>query len=167
MAQHAVEESAWVAVDTWEASQPLYVRTVYVLRSIEEEVNHALRGECSFGGAPVRVVLQCGADMLAAMNDPKAWDHKLLHELLSSYEVVCVGRDGVDSAELTKQGTILHGYTKQIHFIEDPFANEVSSSRVRAELASGRPVDYIIPAAVLRYIREEALYGAKDIHEVG
>jgi nicotinate-nucleotide adenylyltransferase len=36
----------------------------------------------------------------------------------------------------------------------------VSSTDVRRRLASGEPVDALVPQAVLRYIRERALYGA-------
>lgn len=103
LAEAAVVDSDWIAVDRWESAQPSYVRTLHVLASIEEEVNHALRKRAGGSAPPVQVFLLCGADMLSAMNDEKVWDRTLLRSLLSKYEIVCVGRTGVDTSEITRE----------------------------------------------------------------
>mmetsp|Transcript_6051 Transcript_6051/g.15597 ORF Transcript_6051/g.15597 Transcript_6051/m.15597 type:complete len:289 (-) Transcript_6051:228-1094(-) len=159
LAEAAVVDSDWIAVDRWESAQPSYVRTLHVLASIEEEVNHALRKRAGGSAPPVQVFLLCGADMLSAMNDEKVWDRTLLRSLLSKYEIVCVGRTGVDTSEITREGTVLHEFKAAIHFIQDPFSNDISSTKVREELQHGRPVDYIVPDKVLNLIRAEKLYG--------
>ena len=43
MTRLAAESSEFLMVDAWEAMQPDYVRTLHVLRSVREEINHSMK----------------------------------------------------------------------------------------------------------------------------
>ena len=61
---------------------------------------------CACHDLQVRVMLLCGADVLASMAAPGVWQHP--DQILSQYGVVCVARVGTDVASmLDKQGSLL------------------------------------------------------------
>jgi nicotinic acid mononucleotide adenylyltransferase len=72
-------------VDSWEAEQPGYCRTLRVLQHVEAALRAAAGGAGAQeveggggGGAVPRVVLVCGADVVQSMRDPSVWPPELL-----------------------------------------------------------------------------------------
>ena len=77
-------------VDAWESQQTKYQRTYVVLEQIQRSLEQALAASPSAadaagiehgkGKAPQvpQVMLVCGADVLATMNDGKIWEPHLL-----------------------------------------------------------------------------------------
>ncbi|EFJ52611.1 hypothetical protein VOLCADRAFT_55034 [Volvox carteri f. nagariensis] len=128
----------------WEARQPGYTRTLAVLRRPHLP--------------PVRAMLLCGGDVLASMAVPGVWRDPDV--ILREHGVVCVAREGTDLEKLLSQpGNVLHDYRERILVVYDRVGNSISSSKVREELAAGRPVRYLVPQSVLSYIYEKGLYG--------
>jgi nicotinate-nucleotide adenylyltransferase len=84
--------------------------------------------------ANYRFALVVGADILPERSSWYRWD---LVETLA--RVVVVGRQGFPGGE-------------------GPPLPQVSSTEIRARLASGEPVDGLVPAKVLEYVRERGLY---------
>ena len=64
MARLAVEDSNWLAVDPWESKQSTHQRAVVVLQHIKDAVN------AYYGINNIRVMLVCGADLVATFNKP-------------------------------------------------------------------------------------------------
>lgn len=60
--------------------------------------------------------------------------------LLSQHGVVCVSRNGSDTAQLLdRPGSLLHTYRRNVMLVQEPVPNEISSSRVRPPRAAGSP----------------------------
>lgn len=107
--------------------------------------------------APVRTMLLCGADVLESMAKPGVW-HKP-ETLLQEHGVVCIARNGTDLEPLlSAPGSMLSQHREHIVLVHDPVGNSLSSSKVRAEVAAGRPVRYLVPDGVLAYMQEHGLY---------
>ncbi|GBF96571.1 nicotinamide nicotinic acid mononucleotide adenylyltransferase [Raphidocelis subcapitata] len=118
MARLAAEGSPLVMVDDWEARQEGYTRTLAVLRRVQAELDAlvgwraassaadgaggaggaegASEGGGEAAGAPrrVRVMLLCGADLLATMAVPGVW--RGAGALLREHGAVVVAREGTD-----------------------------------------------------------------------
>jgi nicotinate-nucleotide adenylyltransferase len=86
-----------------------------------------------------------GADAVANM---RTW--RRLHETADLATLVVVDRHGRPPAEPPGDGW-------RVERVEIPEL-EISSTDLRARLAAGRPVDGLMPPAVVRAIRERALY---------
>mmetsp|Transcript_47521 Transcript_47521/g.152246 ORF Transcript_47521/g.152246 Transcript_47521/m.152246 type:complete len:311 (+) Transcript_47521:88-1020(+) len=91
MCQLATADSPMVMVDSWEASQSGYSRTLVVL----EHVEAAMAGMRGPGGESVRVMLLCGADLLHSFVAPGVWRPEHVAEIAGErHGVVCVARPG-------------------------------------------------------------------------
>lgn len=104
-----------------------------------------------------RVMLLCGADLLATINQPGVWKDPDI--ILQDHGIVCVCRAGTDVEQLLQEpGGLLQRYKDNVIVVEEPVNNAISSTTVRQLLADKQPVRYLVPDAVLAYIHEHALY---------
>lgn len=102
--------------------------------------------------AAVRYVWILGADQLANFPTWNDWQ-----EIVGLADLAVAARPGSAleapaelSRELARQGSALH----RLPMMEIP----VSSSAIRRRLAQGEPIDGLVPAPVLQYIRQHRLY---------
>lgn len=160
-------ESLAADVDDWEATRvddagrPLYSRTADVLRHFDAAINDdddGLGGILSVDGTRrlrARIVLLIGADLALTMSNPQVWAPADIDVLLGGHYgafVVerphqCAVRDAV--APLSK-------YSDNI-WVVDAFDNDVSSTKVRAQIQN-REQSMDIPGAVFKYIKLHRLY---------
>lgn len=103
-----------------------------------------------WGSAPTFFFIE-GADSLAEM---PAWYQP--QRLIELCELAVVQRPGVD-LNLPRLESQLPGITSIIHWVQMPLL-EISSSDLRSRVREGRPIAYLIPAAVEDHIREHHLY---------
>jgi nicotinate-nucleotide adenylyltransferase len=120
------------------------VRGVHVCRAEEELADDPLVGKTArtlehlaAKHPQLRFALIVGADILAETSQWYRWDR--VQELA---RIVVVGRQG-------------HGDVP-----EHPALPAISSTEIRARMASGQDVSALVPARVLRYAQERGLYRA-------
>lgn len=131
-----------IMVDTFETSRfdeagkPIYTRTVDVLRHFDHEINDILGGiETPDGGmVRARIMLLIGADLAQTMGNPKVWSPSDIDVLLGYYGAFIVER----AAQCDLQEAIkpLKKYHDNLWLVPS-FFNEVSSTRIRAQLRNG------------------------------
>ena len=96
---------------------------------------------------------------MATINQPGVW--KDPDVILRDHGIVCVCRAGTNvDQQLQEPGSVLQRYREHVLVVQEPVGNDISSTRVRQLLAEGQAVRYLVPDAVLAYIREHGLYVA-------
>ena len=176
MCRLAVGSSSFVMVDSWEAAQAGYTRTLHVLDSVDARLRDAEKrseveggteegDECDRAGMP-RTVLVCGADVLESMAKPDVWDQVLLEQLLRRHGVACVVRRGTDIEQvLQKEGTLVSKWREHIMVVEAgegdmALIGEVSSTRVREACRAGGcgGLEGLVDDQVRAYIMHQKLF---------
>lgn len=156
------DSKATITIDPWEtvrtddSGKPLYSPTVDVLRHFDHEINNVLGGIETVDGrfTSARIMLLIGADLAATMSDPKIWDPADIDVLLGHYGAFVVERPAQCNIEDAIRP--LEKYKHNI-WVVPTILNEVSSTRVRAQIQNGERVEDI-PDSVYKYIRLHRLY---------
>lgn len=154
MCELAVADSPFIMVDSWEAKQNSYQRTLSVLARIDMVVNFNNYA----ADEKVRVMLLCGTDLLESMVTPGVWIPDQVRTLLQEYGVVCINRVGKDARRLVFENDILYSNRRQILLVDEVIQNNISSTAVRRNLARDLSVKYLIPDAVINHIKLHRLY---------
>ena len=76
-------------------------------------------------------------------------------EVLAEARFIAATRPGYDLDRLEKE--LPEGFGERVHILEIP-ARAVSSTDVRRRVAAGRPVRYLLPEGVARYVEKAGLY---------
>jgi len=97
------------------------------------------------------LVLVIGADVAAALH---TWER--LDEVRARCRLAVVNRPGAPPPQVPV------GWRAEV--VEIP-ALEVSSTDLRARVADGRPLDYLVPAAAVREMRRRGLYAPERMDE--
>ena len=101
----------------------------------------------AFHGADVELFFIIGADAALKLG---TWHG--IERLAPLAEVVAVTRPGFTVDSLKPEP-----HWPKVRVMRMPGV-DISSSDIRARVRSGRPVDFLVPAEVLRYIRDHGLY---------
>lgn len=152
MCELAVEGLPLLMVDPWEALQPNYQRTLNVLARVADGLHDI---SSRFGS--IRVTLLCGADLLESFTIPGVWLPDQVETICRDYGLVCLKRGSRDLMTLIQKSDLLSKYKENI-IIVDNFESDISSTRVRENLAKYLPVDDWTPARVIDYIKSNGLY---------
>ncbi|KAF9589958.1 hypothetical protein IFM89_029574 [Coptis chinensis] len=102
----ACRSSSFVMVDSWEAKQSNYQRTLTVLARISSSV-------CESKSIPresLRVMLVCGSDLLESFSIPGIWIREQVRAICRDYGVVCIRREGKDIERVISADDILNEY---------------------------------------------------------
>lgn len=162
MCNLAVDQgSNWLMVDDWEATQPVYMPTAKVLDHFDEEINQKLGGVAQPDGkmVPVRILLLAGADLIQTMSTPGVWSQDDLEHILGGYGVFVVERNGTDVDDALAS---LQRWKDNIYVIQQLINNDISSTKIRMFLRREMSIQYLIPAPVVEYIEQNALYEDDD-----
>ncbi|KAJ7515607.1 hypothetical protein O6H91_22G020200 [Diphasiastrum complanatum] len=159
LAEHRIEmckvassTSSFIMVDPWEARQPTYQRTLYVLDRVQDALNNTFTSE------KVKVMLLCGADLLESFITPGVWIPEQVQAIFEIYGVICICRGGQDTRNVIFENDLLYNNKKNIKVVDEQIANDISSTKVRRNLERGLSVKYLIPDEVIKYIKEHYLY---------
>jgi nicotinate-nucleotide adenylyltransferase len=140
MIELAFADNPHFAISRVDVDRPGPCYTVDMLRLLRVE----------WGADPAFFFIE-GTDSLTEMT---TWYQP--QQLIELCELVVVERPGVevDLARLERQ---LPGLSSRIHWVRMPHL-EISSSDLRARVRAGRPISYLVPAAVEVYILQHGLY---------
>ncbi|XP_077105763.1 nicotinamide/nicotinic acid mononucleotide adenylyltransferase 1 isoform X1 [Ranitomeya variabilis] len=189
MALLATENCDWIEVDPWECLKKEWTETALALRhyqqlqtctghtgAMEKKPGHR-KGQkrkrnnvredvpeyhCTESRAPPQVKLLCGADMLESLGVPNLWKPEHVIEIVSSFGLVCITRMGSDASKFIYESDVLWKHRDNIHLVQEWITNDISSTKVRRALRRGMSVRYLVPDAVLDYIKEHDLYSEES-----
>jgi nicotinate-nucleotide adenylyltransferase len=105
-----------------------------------------MRALVDFYGEGTHLFLIAGVDAVAQL---ATWER--LDELARLMEVIAVTRPGYDSEVMPPSDG------PAVHVIDMP-GIDVSATQVRERVRQGKPIDFLVPDSVARYIREQGLY---------
>lgn len=168
MARLALQTSDWIRVDPWESEQAQWTETVKVLRHHHSELLKSSaqtedpdpRKTPSASAALPELKLLCGADVLKTFHTPNLWKDEHIQEIVEKFGLVCVSRGGHDPKGYILDSPILRQFQHNIHLAREPIQNEISATYVRKALGQGQSVKYLLPDAVIAYIRDHGLYSS-------
>lgn len=103
-------------------------------------------------GTGIEFLFLIGSDSLA---DIRNWHRP--SQILELCDLAVVRRPGF-GFDLKALEAQIPGLTEHLHWIQMPLL-EISSSNLRQRVKSGKPISYLVPGAVERYIEEQRLYG--------
>ena len=138
----AVAGAEGIEVSRLEADRPAPSFTIDTLRSLHERDS----------GDDLTFIV--GADQalgLPGWREPAA--------VLELAELGVAAREGVSEADVLATLEVLPGAAARVRFFSMPRI-DISSSMIRARVAEGRPLRWLVPDAVAAYISEHGLYGA-------
>lgn len=161
MCDLALASSDWIMCDPWEAAQPGYQRTLQVLDHFRQFLQDP-ETVPDLGERRVKIMLLCGADMLASMVMPGVWIEEQLRVILGDYGVVCMQREGSDPERVVHGSEFLYQFRNNIRIFREWIWNDVSSTAVRRQIGRGLSVRYLTPDAVVEYIAVHNLYSQVD-----
>lgn len=149
-------------IDEWEtlrrdgSGRPLYTPTCDVLRRLDEQINDVLGGIQTVDGkvTRARVMLLMGADLAHTMSNPKVWAPADIDVLLGYYGAFIVERP--QQCAIKDIEPLLRKYNDNI-WVVPAFENDVSSTKVRAQLQNGE-IALDLPKSVFEYIKLHRLY---------
>ncbi|KAJ4153834.1 hypothetical protein LMH87_010305 [Akanthomyces muscarius] len=157
LATTAIQVDDWEATRVDAAGRPLYSRTADVLRHFDSAINDDLGGIESCDGSsksPARIMLLIGADLALTMSNPKVWAPADIDVLLGYYGAFIVERP--HQCAIRDAVAPLSRYKDNI-WVVDSFENDISSTKVRAQIQN-REQSMDIPGAVFKYIKTHRLY---------
>ncbi|XP_051148505.1 nicotinamide/nicotinic acid mononucleotide adenylyltransferase isoform X2 [Andrographis paniculata] len=154
MCKLACKSSDFIMVDSWEASQSSYQRTLTVLSRVK-----TLLGErANVSIESLKVMLVCGSDLLESFNIPGVWNREQVKTICSDFGLVCIRRSGQDVENIISKDDVLNEHKENILVIDEVVPNGVSSTGLRDSISRGLSVKYLTADGVIDYIREHGLY---------
>ena len=165
MARIAVADKPGVAVDTWEATRPQHQRSLAVASSLHRRVGRVARAHGA-AEAPA-VVIACGSDLVKSMATPGHWRPEDVEALTgAAHGVVAVLRAGAETVDAALSQAARCPWlasavrTGGLRFVDSGEASSasVSSTVVRALLATGGDTAGVLPPGVRAYVDANRLY---------
>ena len=119
-------------VDSWESSQPKYIRTALVLDHFHHELN-------SDGGwinsqgikIPIQIMLLAGGDLIQSFSVPNLWKETDLNHILGDFGCVIIERTGTDVHDFLLSHDSLYQHKSNVYVIKQYVHNDISSTKIR------------------------------------
>ena len=105
----------------------------------------------AFYGEGTSLFFIAGTD---AVSQLETW-HRF-EDLRDLTQIAVVSRPGFDPLSIRRSPA-----WPELHPVEIPGV-DVSSTEIRARVAGGRPIDFLVPTQVMRYIRAQGLYSRSE-----
>ena len=116
-----------------------------------------LRAVARQGWRPSQIFFILGSDAFAEIATWREYP-----AVLDTANFVVIARPGTTLDAATARTPSLRGRLGQSIFLVEARTRDVSSSTIRARLATRQPIDDLVPATVARHIAAHHLYGAVD-----
>ena len=116
-----------------------------------------LRAVARQGWRPSQIFFILGSDAFAEIATWREYP-----AVLDTANFVVIARPGTTLDAAAERTSALRGRLGQSIFLVEARTRDVSSSTIRARLATRQPIDDLVPAAVARHIAAHHLYGAVD-----
>ena len=116
-----------------------------------------LRAVARQGWRPSQIFFILGSDAFAEIATWREYP-----AVVDTANFVVIARPGTTLDAATARTPSLRGRLGQSIFLVEARTRDVSSSTIRARLATRQPIDDLVPAAVARHIAAHHLYGAVD-----
>uniref|UniRef100_A0A1D1XFQ8 Nicotinamide-nucleotide adenylyltransferase n=1 Tax=Anthurium amnicola TaxID=1678845 RepID=A0A1D1XFQ8_9ARAE len=154
MCELACRSSSFVMVDSWEARQSSYQRTLTIISRIQSYLCES--GLITKGS--LKVMLLCGSDLLESFGTPGVWIRDHVKTICRDFGVVCVRREGRDVEKLISSDEVLFENKNNIFAVDELVPNQISSTKVRECIRRGLSIKYLIADEVIEYIGQQHLY---------
>ncbi|GBL62249.1 Nicotinamide/nicotinic acid mononucleotide adenylyltransferase 1, partial [Araneus ventricosus] len=82
--------------------------------------------------------------------------------IVGKFGLAVVTRSGSNPQRFVYESDILSKFQNNINIITEWIPNDISSTNIRRALRRGNSVKYLIPDAVLHYIKEHGLYSSNN-----
>ncbi|MCL7036249.1 hypothetical protein MKW94_001294, partial [Papaver nudicaule] len=151
----ACRSSSFVMVDSWEAKQSSYQRTLTVLGRVQS----CLHGSGLVRRELLKVMLLCGSDLVESFCVPGVWIPEQIRVLCRDFGIVCINREGTDVEKIISGDGSLNVYKNTIRVVDELIPNQISSTRIRECISRGLSIKYLTLDEVIDYIRQHDLYG--------
>lgn len=149
----ACKSSDFIMVDSWEAKQSTYQRTLTVLHRVKS----ILCQERQLSSDSLKVMLVCGSDLLQSFG-AGAWIPDQVRIICKDYGAVCIRREGQEVEKIISDDDILSDYRENIKVVDELVPNQISSTRVRECISRGLSIKYLTEDEVVEFIKEHNLY---------
>eukprot|EP01099_Mayorella_cantabrigiensis_P004821 TRINITY_DN3693_c0_g1_i1.p1 TRINITY_DN3693_c0_g1~~TRINITY_DN3693_c0_g1_i1.p1 ORF type:complete len:221 (+),score=37.36 TRINITY_DN3693_c0_g1_i1:78-740(+) len=150
MLKLAVASSDWLEVDSWESENPEFTPTAIAFRHFSKVLEERY-------GEPVKLFFVCGSDLFMTFSDLKVWDPDHVVELFG-HGIIVIERTGYDSLPTLKNTPLLAPFEKNVQFVQQLIANEISSTSIRKCIRAGLSIKYLTADSVIDYIRKHKLW---------
>jgi nicotinate-nucleotide adenylyltransferase len=135
----------------------LHVSDMELTRTGPSYTADTLRAVARQGWEPSQIFFILGTDAFAEI---ATW--REFPAVLDAANFVVIARPGTTLEAALARTPSLRGRQGNSLFLVEARTRDVSSSTIRARLATHQPIDDLVPAAVARYIAAHHLYGAVD-----
>jgi nicotinamide mononucleotide adenylyltransferase len=105
-------------------------------------------------------MLAGGADLVETFSQPGVWSPVDLNHILLDYGAIILERSGTDLPSCLDR--LERAWVQNIHIINQPIKNDVSSTKIRAALGSNMSIRYLLPEPIIDYIEKNKLYIPKN-----
>ncbi|XP_075513300.1 nicotinamide/nicotinic acid mononucleotide adenylyltransferase-like isoform X1 [Primulina tabacum] len=154
MCDLACRSSNFIMVDSWEASQDTYQRTLTVL----SRVRTSLCESGCISHESLKVMLLCGSDLLESFTVPGVWIREQVKTICRDFGLVCIRRDGQDVENIVLNDDILNEFKDNIKIVDEVVPNGISSTGLRDCISRRQSVKYLTADEVIDYIQQNNLY---------
>lgn len=150
MCELAVSDDSWVQIGMWELEQPEWMPTVQVLKHYQENL--------SAKNVADRTMLLCGADFLHSFSTKGLWLESDVRTIIQQHGIIVVSRPTHDVNKIINSSSLVSELRSHIHVVSEYFENALSSTSVRRAVREKKSIKFLIPDAVIQYIKQNNLY---------